>query len=170
MVSLKVRWKADIFRAIPEKELVIISTSQNVEETGLKSKNCKMIMQAICDHFSLNILGIVPDLKTYLTLEKDEDFEVVCMGMSYPFNFSNIYWTSKLWEPSPSASRTSQPNKKPRPCPNIFPIRTRPSASASLDASQSSHQSISALYWISSTRRSSNFYPISSPIMEDVVP
>lgn len=112
-----------MFRSSPEKELTIISTSQHIEEKGLKSKNCRMAMQAICDHFGLNILGIVPDLKAYLTLEKDDDLEVswmICATL-----FSNIYWTSKSYAPSPHAYKTFQLNKKPNACPNISLIRTQ---------------------------------------------
>lgn len=35
-----------------------------------------MIVQAMCDHFSLNILNICPDLKNFLILEQDQDLEV----------------------------------------------------------------------------------------------
>jgi hypothetical protein len=65
-----------IFRSTSEKELTIISINQNIEEKSLKSKNCRMIVQAMCDHFSLNILNMCPDLKNFLMLEQDQDLEV----------------------------------------------------------------------------------------------
>lgn len=64
------------FRSTSEKELTIISINQNIDEKSLKSKNCRMIVQAMCDHFSLNILNICPDLKNFLMLEQDQDLEV----------------------------------------------------------------------------------------------